>query len=294
VPHALAGRRPDGPADLHLHSTCSDGLLRPAELAAEVAAAGIAVASLTDHDTLEGWPEFEAACREHGVVAVPGVEISTRHPTAGERHVLGYGVDPGCPALGRTLERSRSARRDRAAAIVDVLRDLGVPLALEAVLEEAAGASVGRPHVADALVRAGLAGSRQEAFERWLGDGRPAALPRRDLAFGEAVALVHEAGGVAVLAHPSRTADVAALPAFVAAGLDGLEAWHPSLSEADRALLAGVARQHRLLLTGGSDNHGDAKGLEVMRSCRVPGHVARDLETRLREHPGRPSTRSRP
>jgi hypothetical protein len=264
------------------------------ELAAEVAAAGLATAALTDHDTTEGWVELAEECRARGVIPVAGVEISTRHETAGERHLLGYGFDPSEPALAAALARNRAARRLRAAEIVAVLRGLGLAVELDAVLAEAGGDSVGRPHVADVLVRSGQAADRQEAFDRWLGDGRPAALPKRNVGCAEAIALLHAAGGVAVLAHPGRGGDPAALPALLRAGLDGLEVWHPSHSEADRATLGALARRHRLLQTGGSDNHGDAKGMEVMRSCRVPGRVARDLAVRLRHRPGHLSTGSCP
>jgi predicted metal-dependent phosphoesterase TrpH len=271
----------DGPADLHLHATCSDGLLSVRELAEAVAEAGIAVAALTDHDTLEGVAEFAALCRDRRVVPVTGVEISALHPLAGERHLLGYGVDLACPELGAALADNLEARRTRLDSILVALGELGLPLSVEAVLAEAGGGSVGRPHVADALVRAGHAASRQEAFERWLGDGKPAAVPKGVLTCARAIELIHGAGGLAVLAHPGRQGDPLALPGLLRDGLDGLEVYHPSHSDADRLALQAVARRHDLLETGGSDNHGDAKGMQAMRSCPAPGRVARALFARL-------------
>jgi hypothetical protein len=248
------------------------------ELAAE---AGLSTIALTDHDTLAGLPEAAARAAELGVELISGVEVTCSLPSGGERHVLAYGVDPTDEALATGLAVNGTSRRARVDRMVAVLAGMGVAVSVDAVLAEARGASVGRPHVADALVRAGHARSRQEAFDRWLGDGMPAAVPKTSLGMREAIDLIHGAGGLAVLAHPGRRADLSRLDAFAALGLDGIEVTHPSHAADDVKMLQAAAARLGLLTTGGSDNHGDAEGLAAMRARRVPRHVADELRKRL-------------
>lgn len=279
-----------GPADLHLHSTRSDGRLEPAAVVERAARVGIRTIALTDHDTVDGVAEARARGRALDVAVIPGVEISALQPAHGERHLLAYGVDLADETLQRTLAENRAARHARLEEMVHALTIAGVRITVEDVMAAAAGASVGRPHVADALVSAGHVGSRQEAFDRWLADGKPAAVPKRVLDCAEAIEVVHRAGGLAVLAHPGR-GRLAGWDPLLDAGLDGVETIHPSHSDEDVRRLTEAARQRGLLCTGGSDNHGDPAGHAAMEACRVPGALAAALQERLAAsvRPGSPA-----
>ncbi|HET8630247.1 MAG TPA: PHP domain-containing protein [Thermomicrobiales bacterium] len=245
-----------GPVDLHTHSTASDGTLAPARLVALAAARGLRVLALTDHDTTAGLAEAAAAAAEHGLRFVPGVELST-HVAAGEVHVLGYFIAPASPALADALARFRAAREGRARTIVANLAAAGAPVAYERVVELAGGATIGRPHVARALVEAGHAASVQDAFDRYLVRGRPGYVERYRLLPPDAVRLIREAGGVPVLAHPHSAADLdALLPDLLAAGLGGLECYYGDYDAAQRAALLALAARHDLVATGGTDFHG--------------------------------------
>lgn len=242
-------------------------------MVAEAARCGITVMALTDHDTCEGLPAAQAAAQCHGLEFIPGVEVSVNHPTGGELHVLGYGLDPSDAALADGMARNRAERDRRVPRMLEALAAAGMPLDADEVRASAKG-SVGRPHVADALVRAGHVRSRQEAFDRYLGDGRGACVPKQNLPADEAIALIHGAGGVAVLAHPSRRWSPAVMEALVRSGLDGFEAWHPSNSDSQARQLVDMAARWSLIVTGGSDCHGDREGQSIMRSHHVPASAA--------------------
>lgn len=253
--------------DLHTHSTASDGVLSPEALVEEAARAGVGALALTDHDTVAGVPAAQRRGSELGVEVIGGVEISVVEEEGRRQlHVLGLGVDPAAPGLDARLDELAAARRERGAEIVRRLRALGVELALERVLARAGGdnATIGRPHVARALVDAGRCRTIDEAFDRWLGRGRPAFVPSAELSAFEAIALIHRAGGVASLAHPLRSVGVDApggLAAFVSRlvrqGLDALELWHPGHGPSERKRIRGQLNRFDLLATGGSDFHGD-------------------------------------
>lgn len=216
---------------------------------------GLQALAITDHDTVAGLAEALAAGRRLGVQVVTGVELST---DAGGRelHLLGYGFDPTDAALCELLAAGRQDRRRRAAKIVARLADLGVRIELEQVL--ALGAeSVGRPHVARVLVERGFVASVAEAFARYLAEGRPAYVPRRRLRPEQAIAAVHQAGGVAVIAHPALFGDDAWVRRLAAAGLDGLETDHSEHPPAAVAHYARLAAELGLLPTAGSDSHGE-------------------------------------
>lgn len=242
-------------ADLHLHTTCSDGRLAPAALVRLARRHGLAVIAVTDHDTLAGVAEAMAAGHAEGVEVLPGVELSVT-VDAREVHLLGYGFDPDDEALLARLAQFRAARRDRGAAIVRRLQALGLPLHLDDVAAHVQGAVLARPHVAAALVARGFATSYADAFERFLRDGGPAHVPKPALSAAEALRLLHEAGGVGVLAHPGMNFPAGAFEALLAAGLDGVETVHPSHSVFLVRYYRALARRHGLLETGGSDYHG--------------------------------------
>ena len=188
--------------DLHTHSAVSDGTDSPAELVAKAKAAGLDVVALTDHDTFDGLDAAVAGGRAHGIEVVRGVELSTRR--AGQSvHLLGYGADEAHPGLDAEMERVRAGRSMRLAPVLDRLAALGVPLTEEQVRVHVGDSpSIGRPHIADALVAAGYVADRKEAFDRFLADGGPAHVPRYAIELGRGIDLIHAAGGVAIIAHP--------------------------------------------------------------------------------------------
>lgn len=247
--------------DLHAHSDASDGTQPPAEVVAAAAAAGLDVLALTDHDTTRGWAQASDAAREHGVALVRGVELSCR--LAGRSmHLLSYLHDPEHPTLLREAERVRAARVDRAKEIVDRLsRDF--PVTWDDVLGQTVGqATVGRPHIADALIALGVVADRDEAFEDLLATGSPYWVPHHAPELSDAIALVLEAGGVPVLAHPSgrgRPIDEAEVATLAAHGLAGLEVWHRDNAPAEQGRLSELADRFELLATGSSDYHGAGK-----------------------------------
>lgn len=268
------------PCDLHFHSTCSDGLLPPARMMEEAAAAGLGLVSLTDHDTVEGIEEASARAGELGLELLPGIELTCRHRNRGTLHLLGYGIDPADPALRRSLEQARSERQSRLERICERLAALGVAVDAEAVRERAGGAPPGRPHVADELVALGRVSSRKEAFARWLGDGRPGDVRRPAPSPQEGIELVRGAGGLPVLAHPPQPA-AALVEALARAGLGGLEVLHPSHAPGHVKILRSLASRFGLVETGGSDCHGDEQGLAELRAARVPAALGRGLSQRI-------------
>lgn len=258
--------------DLHTHSTASDGTDPPAAVMAAAREAGLSVVALTDHDTTVGWAEAAAALPP-GLTLVPGLELSCRwlRPDGGRStmlHVLGYLVDPAHPGLSAALTRLRHSRLGRAQRITNRLAADGVPVSWERVAELADGASVGRPHVARALLEAGVVDSVEEAFATYLNHRSPYHEPKEDLEVLTGVRLVVEAGGVAVFAHPlarrrGRVVGDDVVAAMVEAGLSGLEVDHPDHDEADREHLRGLAADLGLLVTGSSDYHGTNKTVRL-------------------------------
>lgn len=271
--------------DLHTHSAVSDGTDAPAELVAHAAQVGLDVLALTDHDTLAGLDEADAAGRRLGVEVLPGLELSTRL-SGRSVHLLGYGPDPDDEALAVELARVRCGRDDRVPAMVERLGELGFPLVLQEVLDQAGGVSVGRPHVADAMIARGYVRDRDEAFTHWLYEGGPAYVDRYATELPAAIAMIKAAGGVAVIAHPwSRGTDQVLLPDVVgelaASGLDGLEANHPDHDPGTRAALRRLAKRLGLLVTGGSDHHGTGKKRNPLGACTTDPVVYAEIRSRI-------------
>ena len=247
-----------GRADLHVHTTASDGTLAPAQVVDIAAARGLAAVGIADHDTVAGVGPALLRVRERGrtaPVVVPGVEINTDHGD-GEVHVLGYFIDWDSPDLAATLERLRSGRLARVERIVRKLGRLRMPLSMERIVSLCEEGSVGRPHVARAMVEAGYVSSVREAFERYLARGRPAYVERDRFTPVEAVQAVRRAGGVAVLAHTGLDADLGLIDELVEAGLQGLEVYHPDHDRRLERFYLKVALERGLVVTGGSDSHG--------------------------------------
>lgn len=245
-----------GLVDLHTHSTASDGVLAPAQLVALAGERGLQVLGLTDHDTTAGLAEAGPAAAARGLRLIPGLELSTQ-VEAGEAHILGYFVDPAYPPLVEALAQFRDAREGRAQRMVERLAEAGAPVSYARVVEIAGGGSIGRPHVARALVEAGHVVSINGAFDRYLVRGRPGYVERHRLVPPDAVRLVRAAGGVAVLAHPHSVADLdALLPELLAAGLGGIECYYGDYDELQQRDLLALAARHDLVPTGGTDFHG--------------------------------------
>ncbi|MEJ8671013.1 PHP domain-containing protein [Streptomyces sp. NBC_01017] len=249
--------------DLHTHSTASDGTDTPAELVLGAAAAGLDVVALTDHDTTRGYAEAIAALPE-GLTLVTGAELSCRIDGI-SMHMLAYLFDPEEPALLAERELVRDDRVPRAQGMVAKLNELGVPVTWEQVLRIAGEGSVGRPHVASALVELGVVPTVGDAFtEDWLADGGRAFVEKHETDPFEAIRLIKAAGGVAVFAHPAaskrgRTVPESAIADLAAAGLDGIEVDHMDHDPDTRARLRGLAKELGLLTTGSSDYHGSRK-----------------------------------
>jgi hypothetical protein len=269
--------------DLHLHTMFSDGRRTPAELADLLAAAGVTTAALTDHDTVEGIAPLEEALRGRGIRIIPGVEVSLEHEGQ-DLHILAYYLDRRNPALLSMLRRIRESRRTRICEIVARLNELGIPLTEAEVLEQAAGTeSVGRVHVARAMVANEWVGHHSDVFRYYIGAEGPAYRPKRTVGLEACLAILREAGAVAVLAHPAAYRLEGVLDRLVAAGLEGLEVYHPSHGPEDVARFERLAGERRLLRTGGTDYHGDREGEMMPGTMGVDVAVLKDLEQRRSE-----------
>ncbi|MCL1916845.1 MAG: PHP domain-containing protein [Peptococcaceae bacterium] len=269
-------------ADLHCHTCCSDGWLSATEVVHRAVEKGIRVLAITDHDSIEGWPEAWAAAKEGPLKMIPGVEINTSW-YGKEVHVLGYfdpgfitgqapqgekglsreeGHERGLEELERGLEVLRAQRRDRCQAVVAKLNTLGVEIAWEEVESVAKGPSVGRAHIARVLVQRQVVSSMQEAFVRYLNEGAAAYVVRDDIRPLGAIKMIKESGGVAVLAHP-KGMSLHVLTEWVKEGLEGLEVRHPDLKPSQTKALQKWARHFDILATGGSDFHGQGIRAEM-------------------------------
>jgi 3',5'-nucleoside bisphosphate phosphatase len=242
--------------DLHVHSTASDGNVTPEAVVRRAKAVGLRAIALTDHDTLGGIPEALAAGQRYAIRVVAGCEFSAAAPW-GEMHVLGYFLPPASPQLEAFLERCRADRVRRAQAMVEQLQRLGLGVSFESVLQESGGGAVGRPHVARAIVRQGGATDLGDAFDRYLGRGRPAFVEKTLPVFRSVAELVHAAGGLVSVAHLKERGTRAFIERLKTEGLDAVETRHPSHDPDLRARLTDIALRLGLLRTGGSDWHGD-------------------------------------
>ncbi|HSJ49742.1 MAG TPA: PHP domain-containing protein [Actinomycetota bacterium] len=246
--------------DLHTHTNRSDGTFTPSELVRRAAELGLEVLGLTDHDTTDGLPEAVAAGREAGIEVVPGVELSAEIDGSSV-HVLGYWMDPGEPAFQQELARLRDGRFRRGELMVRRLQELGLPVSFDRVREIAAGGNIVRPHIAQAMVEAGVVATEEEAFERWIADGGLAHVPKHALHPVDAVTLIRGAGGLCVLAHPGMWGDQSSvadelIEQMAEAGMEGLEVDHTDHDAEVRERYRSMARRLGLVATGGSDCHG--------------------------------------
>jgi predicted metal-dependent phosphoesterase TrpH len=267
-PAADLGERSGATVDLHLHSTASDGLLPPAAVVSAARVVGLTAIALTDHDTVEGITEARATAEHAGIRFVAGIELSAEEDGV-EIHILGLHLLDLTTIQDRLVEL-RAERIERARAMVARLAELGISISYDAVLAHAAGGAVGRPHVARAMLDAGVVKDFREAFDRYLGAARPAFIPKKKLSVRDAVSLIHRAGGLAVWAHPGTHAGDPLLAAVTEAGLDGLEVLHPSHGPELVARLSALCDARNLVPSGGSDWHATLGATRTLGSQAVP------------------------
>jgi len=285
--------------DLHTHSTCSDGLLSPAGLLALAARRGLAAIALTDHDTVAGLPEALAHGALTGVEVITGIEISSTLDGV-SLHILGYGLDHGHPDFLAFLERLQQARHDRNQGILERLQTLGISITGEE-LTRIAGDQIGRPHFARLLTQKGRAKNTQDAFSRYLKRGCPAFVEHAKPQADEVISQITGANGLAVFAHPVYSdPTLARIPALVAQlksyGLAGLEAIYPTHSKKACRFLHALATQHGLLLSGGTDYHGDKRSITPLggnaKTIRVPLQILGEIKQRLAANAACPDIRT--
>lgn len=242
-------------ADLHCHTTASDGLLTPEEVVQLASKVGLKALGITDHDTIEGWSEAEKAAAGVGIRIIKGIEINTEWEQK-EVHILGYGMEAKLSNLSIQIHEIQKKRIVRIEEILEKLKVLGMEITFDEVTEYVHGESVGRPHVAQAIVKRGFAATIQEAFENFLKIGTPAYVPRYKLNPTQAIGIIRDAGGIAVLAHPGVQIKEAEIDIWVKNGLQGIEVNHPDHSLEDCRKYKMVAERMGLVATGGSDFHG--------------------------------------
>ena len=279
-------------ADLHLHTHFSDGTFSPEELTGHAQRLGFAALALTDHDSVEGCARMAAACHAAGIEFITGTELTAEYNDT-ELHILGYFLDTQNQKLLVELSRFQSVRQDRIREMVVRLNALNIPLEAETVFALANCRSPGRPHVARALVKAGLVKNLDEAFERFLKKNRPAWVPKAKMSALEGVELIHQAGGLAVMAHPGLNRTDEIIPALVDAGLDGIECFHTKHTAAMSDRYLEIAGRFNLLVTGGSDCHGFSKGKPLIGNVKLPyEHIERLKAKVASRKPGTQNPRS--
>jgi predicted metal-dependent phosphoesterase TrpH len=263
--------------DLHVHTTASDGRLTPQEIVELAAKQGVGLLAIADHDSVAAYaPAVEAARAYPGLKIIPAIELSS-HAPGNEVHILGYFIQCASPVLEDELKILRDSREERARAMVVKLQGMGLDITLERVQEIAGAGSMGRPHIAQALMEKGLVNDFREVFDKYIGQGGPAYVDRHKLSPEQAIGLVLCCGGIPVLAHPTTLNLDALLPGMLAAGLMGLEVYYKDYFPETRQDLANLARKHRLIATGGTDYHGIEATEVMLGESGVPTMVGEHL-----------------
>jgi predicted metal-dependent phosphoesterase TrpH len=268
-------------ADLHTHTYHSDGTRSPKEVVDVAKAHGLDILAISDHDNLAAYFEIRAYADERGLTLIPAIELSCEVDGI-DVHILAYAFDALDERIERHLRSFRDTRQHRGYAIVEKLRALGVTISAERVDQLAAGGAVGRPHVARALVEAGHVASVSEAFDLYLGAGKPGYIGKQRFAIAEAVALIHGAGGVLSVAHPTLYPDHTLLvPRLLDEGIDAVEVLHPQVDDGNRERYTNLARFRGKFTTGGSDDHGTVKTSETLGTVKVPETMISPILERL-------------
>src|SRR5438034_4635028 len=265
-------------ADLHLHTNFSDGTYTPEELAGRASELRLAAVALTDHDTVEGCARMTAACARAALEFIPATEL-TAEVGGHELHLLGYFVDTQNPRLLAEMTRFQRVRQNRIREMVARLNQLNIPIQADAVFGIANCRSPGRPHVARALVLGGFCANLDEAFERFMKKNRPAWVPKFKISALEAIELIHQAGGLAVMAHPGLNRVDEIIPDLVGAGLDGLECFHTKHTPSVGEHYVRMAKEFNLAVTGGSDCHGLSKGKPLIGTVKLPYEYVERLKS---------------
>jgi hypothetical protein len=263
--------------DLHIHTTASDGLLLPEKVVEIAKQKGLAAIAITDHDTVSGFEPAQKKGEELGIEVVPAVELSATF-RGEDFHILGYLMEYDNPEFLKKIEFFRAERMQRGEKMVQKLNELGIDLSMDTVKSIAGKGSVGRPHLADALVKEEFVRSYDEAFARYLGYHAPAYVPKKYLTPSEAIELIHLVRGVAVLAHPGTTKSDYLIADFVAMGMDGLEAYHSQHSRGIVEHYINISKKIGLIYTGGSDCHGRGLGKATIGNIKVPFACLEELK----------------
>lgn len=271
--------------DLHLHTKHSDGTVSAAELLEIVRAKHLTAFSVTDHDTLAGYWAVRSLIDEADPELIPGLELSVT-ADGGDLHMLAYLFDPENEALTTALDGFQQGRSRRARLIVQKLNEMNIDISYDEVGRTAGEAAVGRPHIADTMVRSKVVGSYEEAFEKYIRNGGPAYVAKSNFAPREAISLIHRAGGVTVLAHPVIDDTSRYVEMLAGLGLDGIEIYHPVHKQSDIERLKHLAERHRLLVSGGSDFHGRSNRYGMVGSQHVPEELLDKLKQRAAHRRG--------
>lgn len=268
-------------ADLHLHTIHSDGIRSPLEVVERVAEAKLGIFAISDHDNIAAYHEVREAARERDLTIVSAAELSALLDGV-DIHILAYGFDPDDRAIEARLAAFRETRAQRGDRMVEKLVTIGIPIRKEQVARIAGEGAVGRPHVARALIESGIVTTVQEAFDLYLRPGCPGYVDKERFSVEEAVALVHAAGGLTSIAHPSLYPDHRhILPRLLDMGIDGIEVFHPDLSDDDRFHYQRIAKERGLIVSGGSDDHG-YEGRKTIGAVRVPETAIAPIVERAR------------
>lgn len=258
--------------DLHVHTSASDGLFTPSEIIEDSLKLGLQAIAITDHDTVDGYVEAAEMVEAKVMEVVPGVELSSNYKGS-DVHILGYYIDHQNPEFVKKILKFRQYRYERGESMVARLNELGLNLSMDTVKTIAGDSSLGRPHLADALLREEFVQTYDEAFARYLGYHAPAYVPKKVLTSPQAIDLIHLIRGVAVLAHPGTLRHDEFIPDLLEMGLDGIEAYHSQHDRNDVTRYKNMAKKLDVIYTGGSDCHGPRKGKSLIGTQRVPYSV---------------------
>ncbi len=265
-------------ADLHVHTTASDGTDSPEEVVAKAASIGLGCLAITDHDTIKGIKPAIEAGKKYKVEIIPAVELSAEYDGK-ETHILGYMIDVENQALNSKLSFLCTARENRIYDILRSLKKINIDLDFDRVSEIAGGGSIGRPHIAMAMIEQGIVSTLDEAFGLYIGEGKPGFIPRYKLSTAQAVKIIRNAGGVAVLAHPGDSFDEKLISSLIKEGVQGIEAHHPSHKPETSELYVKICKSYGLVATGGSDYHGEGRNSNFLGSCTVDGQTVDRLKS---------------
>jgi len=267
----------NGFVDLHIHSSYSDGLLNPRQIVELAHQRRLTAIAITDHDSVAGVREAIEWGTATGIQIVSGIEVSILFEEC-EVHLLGYFIDPESSAVLHYVSLLSESRENRARQIVDVLKKQGIPISFDLISKKANGAPIGRPHIAEVLVEEGYVFSAYEAFQKYLGEKRPADIPKFNVGLQKAIEIIREAGGLVFLAHPATISCFQQLfPVLLDHGLDGIETIHPKHNAELQLHFRGIAKAHGLLQSGGSDCHGGRDGKLLLGMLDVPQSYYREM-----------------